>query len=128
MPSSSTSPSRRTASIGGPATNPGPGSRAFRSSISPRRTIRTFGAECALLRPAANQTGISQVVTFDYRPNPLVQQMRQMVAAGELGSLVLFHGHSRQDWATAPHVYSWRMGPANNSAKKCAKKSAEQDA
>lgn len=58
-------------------------------------------AECALLRQAAHQADISHVVTFNYRGNPLVQQMRQMVAAGELGSLVFLHGHSRQDWLTA---------------------------
>jgi predicted dehydrogenase len=79
------------------------------------KPLALTSADCALLREAANQAGVANVVTFNYRGNPLVQQMRQIVADGELGSLVFLHGHYLQDWMTDPHVYSWRMDPAKGA-------------
>ncbi|AXC10408.1 Nucleoside-diphosphate-sugar epimerase [Acidisarcina polymorpha] len=68
--------------------------------------------ECAALRDAAEAAGIVNAVTFNYRGNPLVQQARQMVAAGELGPIVYLHGQYLQDWLTDDHAYSWRLDPA----------------
>src|SRR6266545_1338455 len=34
---------------------------------------------------AATNAGVVHAVTFNYRGNPLVQQMREMIAAGEIG-------------------------------------------
>jgi predicted dehydrogenase len=67
--------------------------------------------ECARLRDAADQKGIINAVTFNYRGNPLVQQAREMISDGELGKLVYIHGQYLQDWMTDDGVYSWRMDP-----------------
>jgi predicted dehydrogenase len=84
--------------------------RAGKHVISDKPLALT-SAECALLRDAAKEAGVANVVTFNYRGNPLVQQMRQMVAAGDLGTPIYLHGQYLQDWMTDPHVYSWRLDP-----------------
>jgi predicted dehydrogenase len=67
--------------------------------------------ETMALCNAAALKGVANVVTFNYRGNPLVQQMRHMIASGELDELVYLHGQYLQDWMTDPYVYSWRMDP-----------------
>lgn len=64
------------------------------------------------LRNAAVAAKVGNVVTFNYRGNPLVQQARGMIARGETEGLSFIHGHYLQDWMTDPNVYSWRSDPA----------------
>jgi predicted dehydrogenase len=64
------------------------------------------------LREAATAAKVAHVVTFNYRGNPLVQQMRGMIAKGETEGVTFVHGHYLQDWMTDPNVYSWRSDPA----------------
>ena len=55
-------------------------------------------------------------VTFNYRGNPLVQQARSMIAAGELGALHFVHGSYLQDWLLEPTDFSWRLEPEKGGA------------
>jgi len=64
------------------------------------------------LRDAAVAAKVGNVVTFNYRGNPLVQQARGMITRGETEGLSFVHGHYLQDWMTDPNVYSWRSDPA----------------
>ena len=64
------------------------------------------------LRDAAVAAKAGNVVTFNYRGNPLVQQARGMITRGETEGLSFVHGHYLQDWMTDPNVYSWRSDPA----------------
>jgi predicted dehydrogenase len=68
------------------------------------------------LRDAAIAAKVANVVTFNYRGNPLVQQARGMVASGECGRVSFVHGGYLQDWMTDPNVYSWRSDPAKGGA------------
>jgi predicted dehydrogenase len=54
------------------------------------------------LRDAAIVANVAHVVTLNYRGNPLVQQVRGMVASGETGPLSFIHGYYLQDWMTDP--------------------------
>lgn len=63
------------------------------------------------LRDAAAAAKVAHIVTFNYRGNPLVQQMRGMIARGETEGVSFVHGHYLQDWMTDPNVYSWRSDP-----------------
>ena len=65
---------------------------------------------------AARAAKVANVVTFNYRGNPLVQQARGMVASGETGPVSFVHGFYLQDWMTDPNVYSWRSDPAKGGA------------
>lgn len=72
--------------------------------------------EARQLRDAALAARVANVVTFNYRGNPLVQQARSMIASGDSGSVNFVHGHYLQDWMTDPNVYSWRSDPAKGGA------------
>src|SRR5260370_26834542 len=73
-------------------------------------------AEGLKMRAAAVAAKVANVVTFNYRGNPLVQQARSMVASGECGQLSFVHGFYLQDWMTDPNVFSWRSDPAKGGA------------
>jgi len=73
-------------------------------------------AQCKQLRDAAASAGVVNAVMFNYRGNPLVQQARAMIAAGDIGPLVYIHGHYLQDWMTDENVYSWRSDPKQGGA------------
>jgi len=72
--------------------------------------------EARQLRDAAAAAGVGNVVTFNYRGNPLVQQARSMVLRGDTADLSFVHGYYLQDWMTDPNVYSWRSDPARGGA------------
>jgi predicted dehydrogenase len=63
------------------------------------------------LLDAAREAGVVHAVTFNYRGNPLVQQAREMIAAGELGDTHYIHGGYLQDWLLYPTDFSWRLEP-----------------
>ncbi len=60
----------------------------------------------------AAKAGVVNAIHFNYRNYPLVQQMRAMVKAGELGRLFLMHGSYLQDWLILETDYNWRVEPA----------------
>jgi predicted dehydrogenase len=60
---------------------------------------------------AAREAGVVHAVTFNYRGNPLVQQAREMLSGGELGSAHFVHGAYLQDWLLRPTDFSWRLEP-----------------
>ena len=75
------------------------------------KPLAPTSAECAQVASAATATGIVNAVTFNHRGYPMAQQMRAMIAAGDLGAPVFVHGTYLQDWMTSDRVYSWRMDP-----------------
>jgi predicted dehydrogenase len=75
------------------------------------KPLATIGAAARRLLDAANHAGVIHAVTFNYRGNPLVQQAREMIAAGELGPVHFVHGAYLQDWLLEPTDFSWRLEP-----------------
>ena len=65
--------------------------------------------EAKQLLDAVNKAGVVHAVTFNYRGNPLVQQARALIAAGEIGSVHFIHGHYLQDWLIKETDFSWRI-------------------
>jgi hypothetical protein len=78
----------------------------------PDKPLALNADEGRKLRDAAIVAKVAHVVTFNYRGNPLVQQVRGIVARGETGPMSFIHGYYLQDWMTDPNVYSWRSDPA----------------
>lgn len=68
-------------------------------------------SDCVHLTRAAESAAVVNAVTFNHRGYPLAQQMRSMIAAGDIGTPVFVHGSYLQDWMTSDRVYSWRMDP-----------------
>jgi len=48
-------------------------------------------------------------VNFNYRMNPMVQDLRGRVKRGELGDITLVHGCYLQDWLLYDTDYNWRV-------------------
>ena len=48
-------------------------------------------------------------VNFNYRMNPLVQDMKDRIMNGEIGNPRLIHGSYLQDWLLYDTDYSWRL-------------------
>ena len=75
------------------------------------KPLATTAADARLLLDAANKAGVVHAVTFNYRGNPLVQQAREMIAAGALGPVHFVHGAYLQDWLLEATDFSWRLEP-----------------
>ncbi len=84
---------------------------AARKHVISDKPLARDASESASLVQAAHAAGVVNAVTFNYRGNPLVQEMRARVRSGELGDLSFVHGQYLQDWLTDARVYSWRLDP-----------------
>ena len=80
------------------------------------KPLAMTAAEAKKLVDAANKAGIVHAVTFNYRGNPLVQQARQAIARGDIGTPHFLVGHYLQDWLIKDTDYSWRLEPDKGGA------------
>ena len=58
-------------------------------------------------------------VNFNYRMNPLVQEMKYKIKAGEIGAPRLVHGSYLQDWLLFETDYNWRIEPEVSGLSRC---------
>lgn len=60
---------------------------------------------------------VEAAVNFNYRLNPLVQEIRSRIKKGEAGDIRIITGYYNQDWLMYDTDYSWRLEPevAGNS-------------
>jgi predicted dehydrogenase len=72
--------------------------------------------QCRILRDAAARASVVNAVTFNYRGNAMVQQMRAMVSNGATGAAAFVQGHYLQDWLADENSYSWRLDPQRGGA------------
>jgi predicted dehydrogenase len=84
---------------------------AARKHIVSDKPLASTAAEARALWQEARQAGVVHAVTFNYRGNPLIQQARAMVAAGEIGAVRFAHGSYLQDWLLEETDFSWRLEP-----------------
>ena len=89
---------------------------AHRKHIISEKPLASSGAEARALWLAARDAGVVHAVTFNYRGNPMVQQARAMVAAGDVGEVRYVHGGYLQDWLLKPTDFSWRLEPEKGGA------------
>lgn len=74
---------------------------------------------------AAEKSDAVFVLTHNYTGYPMVRQAREMVAAGELGTLRVVQAEYPQDWLTEPleqtgmKQAAWRTDPAQSGAGGC---------
>ena len=50
-------------------------------------------------------------VNFNYRMNPMVQEIRNRIADGKIGDVRIMTGSFQQDWLLYDTDYSWRLDP-----------------
>ena len=64
---------------------------------------------------AAREAGVVHAVTFNYRGNPMVQQARAMIAAGDVGAVHYVHGATCRTGCSSPRTF-WRLEPDKGGA------------
>ena len=84
---------------------------AHRKHVVSDKPLATSAATARRLYDAAIRAGVIHAVTFNYRGNPMVQQARTMIAAGDIGDVRYVQGAYLQDWLIHPSDYSWRLDP-----------------
>jgi predicted dehydrogenase len=89
---------------------------AKKKHIVSDKPLATTADEARRLWKAATDAGVVHAVTFNYRGNPLVQQARAMIAAGDAGPIHFVHGAYLQDWLLEATDFSWRLEPEKGGA------------
>ena len=62
----------------------------------------------------AEKTGVVNAVNFHNRFNPLIHQLKQMAARGELGKIFTVHGGYLQDFLLYQTDTNWRINQSNS--------------
>jgi predicted dehydrogenase len=73
-------------------------------------------AEARELNELAAKKNLAHCVNHNLRCYPLVQQIRCMIAAGELGDVLVVNGTYFQDWLLYDTDWNWRADAAANGA------------
>ena len=70
--------------------------------------------EARQLVQAAKTRNAVNCVQHNLRYYPVVQQMRQMIAAGEIGDILIVQGTYSQDWLLYDTDWNWRLDSKSN--------------
>jgi predicted dehydrogenase len=76
-------------------------------------------AEAEELVNLAKAKKLANCVNHNLRYYPAVQQIRQMIAHGDLGEILVVNGTYFQDWLLYPTDYNWRVEREHNGALRC---------
>ena len=71
-------------------------------------------AEAKKLLKLAQSKNLASAVNHNLRYYPCVQQIRQMIAAGELGEILIVNGTYYQDWLLYDTDFNWRIEAKEN--------------
>jgi predicted dehydrogenase len=71
-------------------------------------------AEASQLVEAAKKKNAVNCVQHNLRYYPVVQQIRQMIAAGDLGEILIVQGTYSQDWLLYDTDWNWRLDSKSN--------------
>jgi predicted dehydrogenase len=64
----------------------------------------------------AADTGLANCIQHNLRYYPLVQQIRRMIEAGDLGEILIVQGTYSQDWLLYDTDWNWRVEAKQNGA------------
>ncbi|HET9507466.1 MAG TPA: Gfo/Idh/MocA family oxidoreductase [Gaiellaceae bacterium] len=73
------------------------------------KPLATTSAESGELLELARQSGLVHCTNFNIRFYPVVQHVRALIRAGELGAVWNAHGGYLQDWLALPTDWNWRL-------------------
>jgi predicted dehydrogenase len=76
-------------------------------------------AEARELVDLAKAKNLPNCVNHNLRYYPAVQQIRQMIAHGDLGDILIVNGTYFQDWLLYDTDYNWRVERESNGALRC---------
>ena len=78
------------------------------------KPLTMTSAEAKDLLDLAEAKGIVHATNHNLRYYPVVQHIRQMIAAGELGEVLAVQGTYSQDWLLYDTDYNWRIEAEHN--------------
>jgi predicted dehydrogenase len=78
------------------------------------KPLATTSEEARRMADVAKATGRVNATHHNLRYYPVVQHIRQMIAAGELGEILAVQGTYSQDWLLYDTDYNWRIEEASN--------------
>jgi len=78
------------------------------------KPLTMTSAEGKKLIKLAASTKLVTAVNHNLRYYPLVQQVRQMIAAGDLGDILIVNGTYYQDWLLYDTDFNWRVQTSDN--------------
>jgi predicted dehydrogenase len=61
-------------------------------------------------------TGLANAIQHNLRYYPVVQQIRRMIEAGDLGEILIVQGTYSQDWLLYDTDWNWRVNATDNGA------------
>lgn len=93
--------------------------KAGKHIFSEKPLTRTAGESAEMLELLKQYPNTIHGVNFNYRMNPLVQEMKQKVISGEVGKVNLVHGSYLQDWLLYDTDYNWRIEPEVTGVSRC---------
>jgi predicted dehydrogenase len=70
--------------------------------------------EASELVHLARQTGLANCIQHNLRYYPVVQQIRRMIEAGDLGEILIIQGTYSQDWLLYDTDWNWRVVAKDN--------------
>ena len=83
------------------------------------KPLATSAVAAAELAELAESKKLRNCTSYNLRYYPMVQQMRRMVEAGELGEVIVVQGTYSQDWLLFDTDYNWRIEAKENGASRC---------
>jgi predicted dehydrogenase len=93
--------------------------RAGKHILSEKPLARSAVESAQMLETLKKFPNTVAGVNFNYRMNPLVQDMRSKVVSGEIGDVRLVHGSYLQDWLLYDTDYNWRIEPEYGGISRC---------
>jgi predicted dehydrogenase len=75
------------------------------------KPLALTSAESAELVDLAERSGLVHCTNFNIRFYPVVQEARERVRAGHVGTVWNVHGGYLQDWLAEPTDWNWRLEP-----------------
>jgi predicted dehydrogenase len=83
------------------------------------KPLTTTVAEAEELVALAAQKGVRNCTCHNLRYYPMVQQMRRMREAGDLGDILVLQGTYSQDWLLYDTDWNWRVETKAGGASRC---------
>lgn len=83
------------------------------------KPLTTTAAEAEELVALAAEKGVRNCTCHNLRYYPMVQQMRRMREAGDLGDILVLQGTYSQDWLLYDTDWNWRVETKAGGASRC---------
>lgn len=93
--------------------------KAGKHIFSEKPLAKTSEESAKMLDFLKQNKNIIHGVNFNYRMNPLVQEMKNKIIKGEIGIPKLVHGSYLQDWLLYETDYNWRIEPEICGPSRC---------